>query len=125
MSLSDLASEINKAQAKKKETSLGGCLSMLVLICMSPLFAMNYGWAIWMYWGWFALPAWGTATWHQMVGMAALIGLASIGIIASRPKSDEDGSPAAAWHKVFVNQGAIVLSVGMGWIIHALGFGNH
>lgn len=49
-------------------------IGAIVLLILSPFFALYRGWALWVLWGWFAPLAWGPLPWLNAVGICIIAG---------------------------------------------------
>jgi hypothetical protein len=82
---------------------------------MIPFLLMFHGWAVKTVWNWF-VPA--ILGWPRL-GIAQAIGL-SIVVSVARPRTPDhqDETPTQMWVRTFTNVITVLLSVGIGWIVH-------
>jgi hypothetical protein len=99
-------------QTRRSEAS-GAHVAAIVLAM--PFLTIFHGWALKTAWNWF-VPA--ITTWPRL-GIAQAIGL-SIVLTVARPstRKSEDEGPAAFWLGIATGIVTVLLTLGIGWIVH-------
>jgi hypothetical protein len=100
------------------DDKMTGCVGSVVLLVAAIAAVPFQGWALWLMWNWFAVAVAPAITWHAAVGLSLLIGFLKM----REGKPDE--RPLLTKLNVFaMNQVAVLVTVGFGWVFHAVGFG--
>lgn len=112
------AAQLLNQRKEPDQSTLVGCAIMLALLFAMPFVALYHGWALWLLWNWFAVPMAPAITWHAAVGMMLLIGFLRIRIQAGEQK------PQEALSHFLTIQLSVLMFAGIGWAVHAMGFGG-
>lgn len=105
------------SDTQEAELKILGAIALLLSVFLLPLY---YGWAVWLMWGWFALPFMGAITWGQSVGLVMLVGVFRMRIAT---KEERGRSLADTLSAIMTQVLAIALAVCVGWLAHAAGLG--
>lgn len=97
------------------ENKTGGCIGALVLLLAAFVALPFQGWALWLMWNWFAVPLAPAITWRSAVGLVLLIGF-----LKMREMPPDDRQVQAKLVSMAMLQLAVLITVGLGWLVHAL-----
>lgn len=98
-----------------------GCLTMIILLILLPFILLFSGWVLWVMWGWFLVPLLPPITWHAAVGISTVFMMIRCFSYTNR----NDDKPSDIIKPVASLIIGLLLSLGIGFLMHSLGFGFH